>query len=150
MRDHTHKCRNQVLLFLSELYKMSFGNWALIDHHKQFCVVWTCQARQKQQSKILASNSIHISLGSAHMACALSHQESSHGVYCFSWGQAEGMMVWCTALYQAWQAESKISKPEAQNRRTRGLAGTLEFKLLILQVKKRKFKEDKYNCSTRI
>lgn len=119
MCDRPHpQMQKQVLLFLSELYKRSFGNWALIDHHKRFCVAWTRQARQKQQSKIHASNSIHTSLGSAHMACALSHQESSHGAYCFSWGQAEGMMVcMCTALYQALQAESKICKPEAQHRK---------------------------------
>lgn len=42
------------------------------------------------------------------------------------------------------QEERKIFKSEAQNHGTGVLAGTLEFNLLILQVKKRKFKEDKY------
>lgn len=48
----------------------------------------------------------------------------------------------CMTVHEAWQTDSTSFRPEAQNHSTRVLVGTVEFNLLILQVKKRKFEED--------
>lgn len=87
--------------------------------------------------------------GSAHMACAVCAVMNQpccltlSDPWSFPLGQSTGLLgCMCMTVHEAWQTDSTSFRPEAQNHSTRVLVGTVEFNLLILQVKKTKFEED--------